>query len=385
MPASRILCPYQISGPIDILSLENAVWKVIERHEVLSERLAWSDGMLWLEEGDRPQLEVTAYHNGEPASDVALRLGGKAGSGDEGCYARFKLALDGEASQSVFVLSIDHRIADAYSLSIILAEISDFYAQPDLEIPHPKQFREWAADQREIIRRDKAAAAWWRSACSGTGGTHRTPAFPAGGGGVIEVPLPGNLASGISSIPARFHTTPFCLVLAAMSMALTKVDHDMRILMTTNYSHRDRPQASEVVGCLTSRTIIPLEARRIAASRPAATVINEVTEQVWHALDHTIGPFSWILQCAGISNDDIRCGWPYVAIDQSLESALRLDGCDITQIKFKPPPLNYHSLRIMPGTAGWKGQLQGPGGIQDLADLWQDIVGNLHWLIGSAR
>ena len=302
---------FRIDGAVDTHRLGQVVDVLVGRHDALSQEFHYADDQLWLAPGERPQLEVIDC----PADSSLLSFASSRHAAlPDDKPAWFLLVRDLRADQAVFIITLDHRLADAHSGAVILGEISKLYAEPALSLPPVRQFADWAAAQRAALARDESLRSWWRGELPGFADRYRRSALGLNGKSEIEVALAPPLSADVAAAAASFRTTPFCVLLAAMSMELLRLVADSHVLMTTNFSHRNHPHFRRTVGCLTSRTIVAIDAAEIRGHRSPQSIVSYVSTQLWRALDHSAGPFSWVQDCAGLIDEGCQRGWPYLAM-----------------------------------------------------------------------
>ena len=343
---------------LDHSRFEQAWHQVVERHPVLASTPVEHGGGIWLRPGGSVSLEpaTAAVPEHDDPFVVPLTRAGLTRSG----------------SGHVFDLSISHLVADATSVNIVLRELSILYNDPAAILPNPGSFFEWADRQRRTILGPEGAdaAVWWRERCSGLVPTGPVLSTPGGEPGQSTILVDRDLQERVTRAYRHLRVTWYAGALAAAADVLCGEVHPS-IVFTTSWAHRRARRDHATVGCLTSRTLIPLE-RQLVADGPV-----RVQQALWDAFDRSLLPYARIREAAmdQATGPDGDPALPYFAVTDSWKSQLALDDVGVEAISSSASrgaqALEFWFERV--GTA-LELVVKGPYLDETLADLGAEVL-----------
>ncbi|OXM45014.1 non-ribosomal peptide synthetase [Amycolatopsis alba] len=208
----------------------------------------------------------------------------------------------------VLALCVHHIVADDTSLGILTSELSTVYealaggAVPVLpEVP--TRYRDFAAWQRETDSREGfgEADAYWRERLAGAvplelpadGPSEATRSFE---GATLAAEVPPDLLSKVRELAAAHELTPFMVLAAAWSVALSRWSGQVDVVLGTATAGRSRPELSEVVGFFANT--LPLRVN-LGDDPSFGELLGRVREACLGAYAHQELPFERIVRAAG--------------------------------------------------------------------------------------
>jgi hypothetical protein len=242
----------RLSGPFDRRVLATALAELLRRHEVLRTRVVDDDaGPLQVVSGKVDAVVEDA--DGDEALHVPV---------DSAAPLVVRLARRGPQEHVLF-LHLHHMIADPETVWGVLTELGALYsayagggALPD---PPSAQYGQYAAFEEEQRRTGREAARqWWTEAVAGSGfgsvrGGHPPYAYRA-------VLLDAEELTAAHRLAKKHRATILTTLFAALACTVRPRFGDGRILFTTVFSKRDRPEWRRVLGPCIVTAFVPLPA-----------------------------------------------------------------------------------------------------------------------------
>lgn len=372
---------FELGGEIDSVRLGAAWDAVVARHPLLGQRpVVDAAGGVWLRDDEPPRLMVISDELSPRGADEPRRVG-QDPSRDR--LVEFTLRRHKEAWRLELVAS--HLLVDAYSINLLLKELSRLYNQPGTVLPDAPSYHDWAQRQREFLSSPAAdeTAQWWSRQLAGAKPVSPFADLPAGDSAEVRVMLDGQEAASLRRSARRHKVTVFAMFLTALAMTAAGRGVADRLVVSTSFARRDTVDDYGVVGCLTSRTLIALDLRCLAPDNPEhpATVIQQ---QVWEALRHSQPPYSWIRHAAwpwdpGVVDADRRL--PYLAINESWRHQLTLEGVTVTPVvNAAPRSSGTFETWVESMPSGYHIALCGPTSTDAIAELHGELMVALGYL-----
>lgn len=227
--AYHVPVAYRLSGNTDVAALRSSLRLLLHRHPVLRTSFDDEDGALVQRVHGVPE-DVLAVHDvsdGDWAEHVE-RAARAPFATDSGLRVQAHLFRRGP-QDSVLLLSLDHTAVDAPSISLLLADLSEFYAAARdggaALTPGPVEsgYFDYARRQGEFVSSPEGGehADFWAGYVRGLDGmpggwTAATPSGAPGRTASVAVEVPDSFGGGCDSLGI----TPFCALLAAWSLTL---------------------------------------------------------------------------------------------------------------------------------------------------------------------
>ena len=269
----------QVVGPLDIGALEQALGRLVSRHEVLRTSLTERAGtvtqivrpsatlpvdVLMAPSGSDPWGEALDLTIAEalrpfdltvaPLARVTLVNTGTAGGPDG--------SGDSPGGQWLLCLTAHHSIVDGASVQLLLRELQEEYDRRPTAPPGPPadaspiDYGDCVVWQRDpaVSQREDADLQYWREQLAGAPPVldfpfdHARPSAQSHRGGRVFHRLDPEVTSGIRRMGMSSSSTLFMTVLAGWASLLTRYSGQDDVVIGVPVSGRSRPEMDAVVG-----------------------------------------------------------------------------------------------------------------------------------------
>jgi amino acid adenylation domain-containing protein len=294
----------RLAGALDHRALEDAIGRIVARHEALRTALVERDGRPVQLIAPAPADWPIAVEDLSdcPAEMVTARVAAEAEAPFD--LARpFKLRsrlLKLGADDHLLLITLHHVASDGWSLGVLTAEIGAHYAaaragrENDLP-PLACQYADFAAWQRGRLSGaalEREIDHWRRTLDGFVPGEFPTdrprPAEQRFEGAVVSRRLPAALAAKVDAAARRHKATPFIILLAAFNALLARWSGEVDVSVGIPVANRTHPDLEALIGFFVNALVVrvPLDGdptmdEIITRSRAAATT----------AYDHQDLPF----------------------------------------------------------------------------------------------
>jgi len=363
----------RVGGPLDVAAIRAGLAAVVSRHEALRTSITVIDGEPWqhVHASVRTDVPLIDLHALPP--DERERAAVRVARVD----ARRSIALDRApllralvvrlaAEDHVLLFTLHHLVADGWSMSILVRELSTFYrglisGQP-VTLPAPEvQYADFAVWQRAQAGGD----AFDRMLAHWTGrladlpptelpGVPVAPAQRTGLGASESLPSPQGLLPAVQTIARRTGATAFVTWVAAMAVWLHRYTGQRDIAIGMPAANRLQADLEDAIGCFVNLLVLRIP---IHGGLSFDEVVGRVREISLDAFAHQDVPFERIFE---------RVGTPREAGSRPLFRVV----CVFHNVP--PGRLDLPGLRVAPFGAG-----SGPARFDLELDVWQsdDRVG----------
>ncbi|UOZ02729.1 non-ribosomal peptide synthetase [Amycolatopsis sp. WQ 127309] len=296
---------WRLTGELVIPALEDAITRVVSRHEVLRARFVAEDG--------EPAQVVTAA---EPArlplldardDDLAKVVAGFAAEPFDlarGPLWRAGLVRAGERDH-VFVFAAHHIVMDAWSARNLVDELGECYraapaGRPPVLPELTMQYADFARWQRE--RLDGAVASrllgHWRRQLDGIRPLDLPTDRPRGAlasaeGTAVEFTVPPDVADGLVKLAGEHRVTRFMIVLAAVQVVLGRYCGQDDVAVGTPIASRGREEAEALIGFFVNTLVLRTD---LSGDPTFAELLARVREVALDAYDHEELPFERLVE-----------------------------------------------------------------------------------------
>lgn len=330
---------FEISGAVDIAAIDRALARLVRRHEALRSAFREDQGTPTVEVLSEAPLQTVTRTARDRAAAVAVVRTEMARPFDLAAPPLLRslmVAMDGE--RSLWLLNAHHAVVDAWSLDVLIAELSHLLAGE--EPPPPSgQMRDHAArEAARLAGGAEAARRFWAGVLDGAlpefDLTHGDPPHPEGasGGGFTPFDLGPDMAGVLRRAAQAQATTPFVLALSAFAATLHRWTLQERLLIGVPSACRGHPGDEGVVGFLTNTLPLVLDIDP-AASFTALT--RQVALRLAQAITHEDLPLDLILEArgaAGRHGHDGLIRTLFVMQDTPVAQGLRVPGCTVREV-----------------------------------------------------
>jgi len=303
----------RLEGVLNVAALEHSFNQIIRRHEVLRTRFTTKDGKpvqvivpsltLTLPVVDLSELptEKAAMETERLAIEEA-RLPFNL---SEGPFLRAVL-LRTSATAHVLLLTMHHIVSDAWSIGILIRELSAFYqtstaGKPSSLAPLPIQYADFACWQREWLQGEvlEKHLTYWRKELAGAPSELNLPADrPRGAtqtfhGGSYSFDLSPRLTNALRTLSCREEVTLFITLLAAFQTLLSRYTGETDIIVGANIANRSRRETEGLIGFFINMLALRVD---LSGDPSFRTLLSRVRTLTLNGYAHQDLPFDKLVE-----------------------------------------------------------------------------------------
>ncbi|GAB4088278.1 non-ribosomal peptide synthetase [Hydrogenophaga soli] len=270
---------FRLRGRLDLQALSSSVRDLQLRHETLRTTFEDKpDGGCYVTVHDAPLavLEMEDYSGlADPVGNAlasAEREAHEAFDLRQGPLLRARLFKVGQEDH-VLMVAMHHIVTDGWSMSILVAEIQEFYAArcaaraPGLA-PLSIQYGDYAAWQRQALtgkRLDHLSAYWTQHLASPPAATELPfdrprPAMQTFRGGVVLDSFDASLSRQLDLLGQKFEATTFMVLLSAFYVLLGRYANQEDLIIGTPIANRNHAQIEPLAGLFVNTLALRVDA-----------------------------------------------------------------------------------------------------------------------------
>ncbi len=291
----NVAAAVEMRGAVQVAALESAFRQVVARHEALRTTFAAGDVP---RQGAHPAGESLVPMPVVDLSGLPETPDATGAGSERSRLERFEAALPFDlvhgpllrvllvrigAGHHRLLLTLHHLVSDAWSMGILVREVSAFYAgamtgRPALLPSLPVQYADIAAWQRERFQGEtlERPLAWWREQLDGAPPVldlpsdlrpNRDPSSSIRGrrGRRRSVSLPRELAARLEALSRTEGTTLFVALLAGFQALLGRWSGQEDVVVGSPFANRRRSEVQNLIGFFVNT----LPIRTSLAGRPS--------------------------------------------------------------------------------------------------------------------
>ena len=302
----------RIEGPLQASLLQQALDKIVERHEVLRTVFRTEDGdeprQVVLSKAAVPFLVVDLRSSAPEDQETkleecVLREMSKPFRLSEGPLLRAVVVQLGEQEHVLF-LALHHIVADGWSIPILVRELSAFYVAlqsgrtVDLP-PLPVQYADYAVWQRSWNESEGRTRqlSYWEKQLDGLvplalPTDHPRNEQSAARGATASFVVPDTLANRLKLLGLQENATLFMVFLAAFKVLLGRYCNQNEIAVGTPVANRERREIQGLIGFFVNTLVLHTEVDTSAGFRD---LLRQVRKTVLGAMDNQDLPFEQLV------------------------------------------------------------------------------------------
>jgi condensation enzyme len=273
-PRHLMITGWRVTGPVSEDRLTAALDAVVARHEMLRTKLARGDAGQYQEvhppapaELDVVDLPADADRSREElAEEFVNRVEGTTLSFTKLPHIKAVLGRF-DPSDAVLVLVVHHAASDGYTMNVLVRDLAACYAAIEAgvppQLPEPRQYRQFAAWQRQRLTSPQADASrrYWQQKLHHAELTAIPmdlipPTDQVSAYATHRFLLDAGLTTGAGDLARARHCSPFMVLFAAFEAVLYKLTGVSDVVAPTMTSGRGDQEFAETVGAFFN--LIPL-------------------------------------------------------------------------------------------------------------------------------
>lgn len=296
-----------LTGKLDQDRLREAIQGLIDRHEPLRTSFDWADGKPVQRIHERVSFEL-AVHAMVDAADLNIFARAVVRPFDlrKAPLIRAFLATDGE-SRHTLLLDIHHIVADGVSMNVMARDFEQLYCGGSLQ-PLPIHYKDAAVWQQEWMTSEEREQQeqYWAFQLTSTLPVLQLPTdYPrppeqSFEGAKLALPIPAELAEGISAAAEQWGVTPFHIWLAAYHTLLHLMTGQDDLIVGTPIAGRFHPATESLVGMFVNT--LPIRSRP-SGELPFRAFTEQLKETALVALDNGLLPFEHMVTMLDVPRD----------------------------------------------------------------------------------
>jgi len=312
-PAYNVPIAFHLVGPLDTAALERSLTMIVERHEALRTTFVASD------EGPRQVIasaepvvlsivDMANFDKPDREDDVLRRAVEEIRRPFALTRAPLLRAIlfQLDEQEHLLLMVMHHIVCDAWSLGILLRELSAFYTAHAVGDPiHlrelPVQYADYASWQRKRLQ-DGALSpqlAYWRQQLAAsplllTLPTIRPrPPIQTFRGAHYPFVLSQSLHEGLTQLSRREGVTLFITLLAAFQALIHRYSGQEDVVVGTPIANRARPEIEGLIGFFANTLVLRTD---LADNPPFRQLLARVREIALDAFSHQDLPFEKLVE-----------------------------------------------------------------------------------------
>ncbi|MCG3119505.1 MAG: D-alanine--poly(phosphoribitol) ligase subunit 1 [bacterium] len=312
-PAYNIPLALRLHGEMQERLLAQALTAILQRHEVLRTTVATRDGqpvqvIAPAQPVNLPVVDLTALPLAARAAEVRRLITAEAlkpfdlANGPLLRTTLLKLA----ATEHVFLLTVHHIAADAWSLEVFFRELQAFYhafttAQPAALPELPIQYADFAVWQREWLQGEvlEKQLAYWRQQLAGAPPllalpTDRPrPAVQTLVGAQSAFAFSKELSAALQQLSQQKRVTLFMTLLAGFATLLYRYTGQEDIVVGSPIANRNRAELEDLIGFFVNTLVLRTNLR---GNPTFAELLDRVNATALAAYAHQDVPFEKLVE-----------------------------------------------------------------------------------------
>lgn len=301
----------EIKGQLEAARLEEAIRRLIERHDSLRTCFRMADG--------EPVQQVLrdvpfALELSRPGSSVlsdrwvAEEMHDFIQPFDPGIPPLFRAKLiQVRKEEWILLLDMHHIISDGVSMNIWIGELIGAYRGEDLPVIGV-QYRDFAVWQNTLFADGslRVHEAYWLEELAGELPVLRLPtdfprpALQSTAGGTVRFALEPVLWRKVHEAAERIGATPFMLLLSVYGLLVSRYSGQEELIIGSPAAGRPHPDLERTIGMFVNMLAIRL---RIAESKRFVDFVDMVKEKTVGALEHQDYPFEMLVERLRLERD----------------------------------------------------------------------------------
>lgn len=397
-PALNVAVRWEIRGNFKASTIEAALRRIIQRHEVLRTRFVERAGRPYQQVVEAVDFRMSVIDlRNMPAAQREQRIlsiGEETASApfDLGKPCLFRVTLLMVENDRAFILITAHQSCfDGWSIRVLGREVGEIAAAidagrqpvlPDL----PLQYGDFALWQDEYLGSYgfETEKTFWKEQLGNAPyfevpTDHPRQAIKSNNGNILSVVRPADFGERIERAAREQRVSLYGYGAAIMSAMLHRFTGAKDILFGTQIAGRDHSDLEDLIGVFINNLVLRFP---VSPDASFSDHIHATSETVTAALNHQRMPFNKLVEMLNPVRDPSRN--PLISVNFNLQKAFledrRYGDFELISAPSQSPGVIYDLSFIMIGRpSGWRMSIEyntdlfDRGTIEGLLQLWQDI------------
>jgi amino acid adenylation domain-containing protein len=311
-PAYNVPVAFRLSGDLNVAALEQSINAIVARHETLRTTFAAVDGepFQFISASETLKLEfidLTSWPDAEVDIECKRLTSAMAEQPFDLTRDRplraslIRLAAD----DHLLLLTMHHIVSDAWSVGILIQELSSFYKAFSIgsvaSLPElPIQYRDFAEWQRNRLQGEslKQQVAYWASQLTGAAklnlpADHVRPTVRTSRGAHLAFNLGRDISKRLKDLSTAEGVTPFMILLAAFKVLLFRYTGERDIVVGSPIAGRNRVETENLIGFFVNSLALRTDLSGNPTFRQLVARVREITLE---AYTHQDLPFEKLVE-----------------------------------------------------------------------------------------
>jgi amino acid adenylation domain-containing protein/non-ribosomal peptide synthase protein (TIGR01720 family) len=358
-PEHHVQAAFRLHGPVHEALLEDALRRIVARHEPLRTVFGEVDGRAVQTVVDAVDIDlpVTPVADEEEARQIMRALHVEPFDLTEAPLLRAELFRAGPEEHLLY-LCIHHICTDGWSMGRLAAEIIECYTaalvgrEPELPALH-LTYRDYAAAERAAAERPEFAARLDQV-------TRRLAELPIRNsitldrarpqqqslaGATVRARLSADATAALRALGRRQGTTLHSVLLAAYAALLHRFGAPAEMIIAVPGANRDRPEVEDMVGVFVNTLAVPV---RVDAGEPFPAFVSRVGVGALELLEAADVPFDRVVEALQVPRNLAALPLTQVAfvMHNVPMPAIALPGVSVTSLPLDTG-LSMYDLRLV--------------------------------------
>ncbi|AEY64767.1 non-ribosomal peptide synthetase [Clostridium sp. BNL1100] len=303
--AYNLPCVYEIKGRLERERFENAVKKLVARHEILRTSFTMVNGEPVQTVSKDVYISLEFVDAEKEEIDEILKGFVKPFDLGRAPLMRATVINTGEGS-SLLLLDMHHIIADGISMNILLSELSSLYGNgtlPELRVQF-KDYSEWLKTV-DIT----AQGEYWKTMFSDEVPVlnmpldYRRPSVQSFRGRAVATCIQGELATDIEKIQRKTETTDYMIFMSALMILLSKYTGQQDIVIGSPMSGRTHKDTQNIPGMFVNTLAFRGKPEK---TKRYSEFLSEVKEICLNAYENQDYPFEKLIELVSANRESSR-------------------------------------------------------------------------------
>jgi non-ribosomal peptide synthetase component F/acyl carrier protein len=372
---------FRLTGPLDVNALQGAFQELVRRHEILRTTFVSVDGRPV--QVVSPDASITVDVRDDSVDSLREAEAARSFDLARGPMLRATLVVTGE-NEHVLLVSLHHIVADGWSYSLLIQELSALYA--GRELPElPLQYGDFAVWQAQNLPAKDLA--WWQDLLAGsprllTLPTDRPrPAVLSYRGGTRDFTVASPVAAALRELGQREGVTLFMTLLAAFKTLLHRYTGDVDLVVGCPVAGRNDRDLERLIGCFLNTLALRTD---LGGDPSFLSLLGRVKQGTLAAYAHQDVPFEWLVEELRLGRNTSHTPVFQVmfAMENTLPADWHLPGIDVSVLPVSHPAESFDLSMAMSesptglvGTLSYSADLFDEGTIARLVDHFAALLG----------
>ena len=305
--AYNMAAAVELRGRLDAGALGGAFRRVVQRHETLRTTFGSISGG-----GGGEPVQVIHPEPAESLMSVVDLSGLPEAEAERLARAEASRPFDLERGpmlravlvrlgpeRHLLLLTMHHLVSDAWSMGVLIREVSALYRCTGDLPPLPVQYADFAIWQRAWLKGEalERPLAWWRERLAGAPPALELTAERQAGGSRQPTSISIPATAGLEALARAEGTTVFVALLAGFQALLQRWTGQEDLVIGTPFANRRRAEVQGLIGFFVNTLPIRSDLRVKASGRPSfRELLRRAREEVLGVHEHQDLPFERIVE-----------------------------------------------------------------------------------------